>query len=103
MTSDQLAIGAGILLSLFFSYIPGLNDWYNKLDATRKRLIMLAALVVVSCTAFGFGCWPAFPVHVVTCDAAGAWGLATAFFGALVANQTTYLITPKPARFEENG
>ena len=46
MTSEQLAIAAGILLSLAFNYIPGLNDWYQALEGTYKRLIMLLALVL---------------------------------------------------------
>ena len=101
MTSDQLAISAGILLSLAFSYIPGLNDWYQLLDATHKRLVMLLALVIISAGAFGLSCWPAFPHPVVTCDVPGVWGMVEALFGALVANQTTYLISPKPAKFAE--
>ena len=101
MTSEQLAVAAGIVLSLLFSYVPGLNDWYQALDATKKRLIMLGALLVVAGAAFGLSCWPAFPEPVVTCDQAGAYGLLKALFASLVANQTTYLITPKPARFSD--
>lgn len=101
MTSEKLAIAAGIILSLLFSYVPGLNDWYQKLEGTYKRLIMLSALVMVTAGAFGLSCWNIFPKPIVTCDLAGAWGLVDALFKALVANQTTYLITPKPAKFAE--
>ena len=101
MTSEQLAITAGILLSLAFNYIPGLNDWYQALEGTYKRLIMLLALVLVAAGAFGLSCWKVYPNPIVTCDVPGAWGLVQALFMSLVANQTTYLISPKPAKFAD--
>ena len=95
MTSDQLSAIAGILLSLVFSYVPGLKDWYDKQDGTRKRLIMAGALLVVAAGVFALSCanW----LTIATCDNAGVMGLVGAFVSALVANQATYLISPKPA------
>ena len=94
MTPELLAAAAGILLSLSFSYIPGLSTWYAAQDPTRKRLIMLAALVVITGGVFALSCANVFAW--VTCDQAGATGLVTAFVLALVANQSTFLITPQP-------
>jgi hypothetical protein len=47
LTPDKISGTAAILLSLIFSYIPKLNNWYESLDnqpnrGAWKRLIMLA-------------------------------------------------------------
>ena len=92
MTAQELASTAGVLVSLAFSYIPKFNDWYDTLDKTGKRLVMLVALVAVSAGAFGLSCsgwW-----DLVTCDQAGVKGLLEIFAIAVVANQVTYLISP---------
>jgi len=48
MSPETLSSLAAILLSQAFSYIPGLSDKFATLDGTHKRLIMLAALLLVS-------------------------------------------------------
>jgi len=48
MSAQLLSAVAGVLLSLLFSYIPGASDWFAALDGTRKRLVMLGALVLVA-------------------------------------------------------
>jgi hypothetical protein len=93
VTPEILASAAGILLSLAFSYIPGLSTWYAAKDPTIKRLIMLAALVVVAAGVFGLSCAKVY--SWVTCDQPGATGLVTALVLALVANQATFLISPQ--------
>ena len=99
MTPTLLSSLAGIALSLIFSYIPGISPRYEALTATYKRLVMLLLLAVTSLGAFGFAClgWlPFFGDQVsVTCTQQGGVELLTAFVLALVANQSTYLITPK--------
>lgn len=40
MTSDELAAVAGVVLSLAFSYVPGLSGWFDGLRGEYKRLIM---------------------------------------------------------------
>ena len=104
MTPTLLSSLAGITLSLIFSYIPGISSLYEALTATYKRLVMLFLLAVVSIGAFGFAClgWlslfydqGAVP-GAVACTEQGGVELLTAFVLALVANQSTYLITPKP-------
>lgn len=98
MTSDQISLFAGVLLSLLFSYLPGLSGWFAAKDSTAKRLIMAGALLVVAVAVFGGACGKllaALPLNV-TCDQAGAVAIATNFVLALVANQSAYLITPQP-------
>lgn len=104
MTPETLSYLAAILLSLAFSYVPGLAPRYDLLDPTYKRLIMLAALLLVSLGAFGLACLPLSSsaggeglVPGLTCTSLSAYALARTFLLALVANQTTYLISPKRA------
>lgn len=99
MSGELLSAAAGMLLSLLFSYLPGLSDWYEPLDPTKKRLVMLAALLVVAAFIMANSCWgvalPAVPV--VTCDGAGAGGLIQAFIAAAIGSQTAFLLAPKRA------
>jgi putative flippase GtrA len=92
MNGTELSAAAGILLSLIFSYIPFVNDWYAPKDSQTKSLIMLVALAVVAGGAYGASClgwWP-----VVVCGLVGAKTLVTAFVAALITNQATYKISP---------
>lgn len=93
MSAEQLAAIAGIILSLLFSYIPGLSDWYDHLDSTQKRLAMAALLLGVSGGIFGLSCGNV--ITAVVCDKSGALGLIQAFIAALIANQATYQISPR--------
>lgn len=93
ITPEWLALIAGALLSLLFSYVPGLSDWFSKLDGTRKRLVMLALLAVVTGGAFGLGC--AGILAGVDCSRNGAVNAVYAFILALMANQSTYAISPQ--------
>ena len=62
MTTTLLSSIAGSLLSLLFSYLPGLSDWYAQLGVnpddggTRKRLLMLALLCLTALASFGLAC-----------------------------------------------
>jgi hypothetical protein len=93
MNAETLSAGAGILLSLAFSYGPGLAPRFAQLDPTTKRLVMAGALLVVALGAFGLSC--AGVVDAASCTQQGGWALVSAFVSALVANQATYLISPK--------
>jgi len=61
MTTTLLSSIAGSLLSLLFSYLPGLSDWYAQLGVnpddggTRKRLLMLALLCLTALASFWLG------------------------------------------------
>ncbi len=88
---------AGIILSLVFSYVPGAKDWFDKLDGTKKRLVMLVLLAMAAGGMFGLAC-AGLGIElglVVTCDRAGAIQMVMAFILAVTANQATYLISPK--------
>jgi len=93
MTPESLALLSGVILSLAFSYIPGLRTWYEVLDSDRKRLVMLAALFVAVAGTFALSC--AGYGDQFACTTAGAYDAITVFVLAMVANQATYLVTPK--------
>lgn len=93
MSSELLASIAGIVLSLVFSYIPGLNSKFAKLDGGVKRLIMGGLLLVTAGAAFGLSCAKIFPT--VACSQDGALGLVRVFVMALIANQSAFLISPE--------
>jgi hypothetical protein len=93
MSAEQLSLIAGILLSLGFSYVPGLNAKFASLAGETKRLIMLGLLLVVSGAVFGLSCANIFPT--VSCDQAGALGLVEVFVLAAIANQTAFMLSPQ--------
>jgi hypothetical protein len=104
-----LSTVASAVLSLGFSYVPKLKDWYENLGensdgsddgGTQKRLVMLILLVMVVLVVFGLSCaglGAGFELNV-TCDQPGAIGLVKALVFAIAANQGTYLITRRGMR-----
>ena len=99
--TEILTGGAGVVLSLIFSYVPQVREWYEKLSGRDKRLVMLAALAFVAAGIYGLACWGVagrFGLEV-GCDRDGVVTLVQAFFSALIANQATYLISPKAETF----
>lgn len=94
MTSEQLSTIAGVLLSLLFSYLPGLNEKFERLDRVAKRLVMLGLLLLSSGSVYALSCAGLLPR--VSCDQEGLWGLVEAFIGAMIANQSAYLLSPRP-------
>lgn len=97
MTDIQLTAFAAALLSLIFSYIPGINASYDAQPPVIKRLVMLALLVVVTAAVSALACSPLASNFGITtkCDQAGIMSLISAFIAAIVANQGTWLITKK--------
>jgi hypothetical protein len=94
MTPELISSVAGIVLSLAFTFVPGLSQWYDPLEKSKKQLIMLGALALVTAGAIVLACvgWFNSPA---TCDQVGIEQAVTAFFLAAVANQTAYKLTGK--------
>jgi hypothetical protein len=103
MTSEQLALIASAILSLLFTYIPGLNVKYGGLQKETKALIMLGLVLAVAVGALALACsgLAADFGLAVTCDKPGAVGLVLAFFYAVAGNQGTYLIFPVPEAVQD--
>jgi len=95
MDNSTLAGFAGIVLSLAFSYVPGLKEKYAALSAEYKALVMLSALLVACLFIMAASCLEF--MKYVACDVTGIKALVGLFVSAIVANQATYLLTP-PAK-----
>ena len=97
MSVESLALIAGGLLSLLFSYIPGLNTSFAGLGSEVKRLIMAGLLFLVAAVIYGLSCagvGASFGVDV-PCTQEGLLGLINVFVLAVIANQSAFAITPK--------
>jgi hypothetical protein len=97
---ETLSALAAILLSLAFSYIPGLSDKFAALDGTLKRLIMLACLLVISLGSDGLACSGVLAslVPSISCTQSGIIAVLQSFILATVANQSTYLVSPRRSK-----
>lgn len=93
MTPESLAVLVGIVLSIGFEYIPGLHGWYNALDNTYQRLVMLGVMFAIVAVMFGLGC--ANLIKAWECTGAGAFEALKIFVLAMIANQSTYTVLPK--------
>jgi hypothetical protein len=93
MTAVLLSSIVAIVLSLLFSYVPGLNTWYAALTGEWKRVGMAVLLLLTAGAVFGLSC--AQVLTYVTCDQVGAIGLVKIFVAALIANQATFVISPQ--------
>ena len=93
MSVELISAIAGILISLFFEFVPGFEGWYGKLSTQYKRLFMVGALFIVVGGAFGLSC--AGLLAFFACTGAGAWVAVQAFIAALVANQSVHLVLKK--------
>ena len=93
--STLLAGLAGAVLSLGFSYIPGLNGWYEAQSKQIKQLIMLACLVVATLGTYAVTCWDLLSIPGLVCGEPGIKTLIVAFGAAMVVNQATYPLTKR--------
>lgn len=93
MDTEQITYIAGALLSLGFTYLPGLNTWFGKLAKENKKLVMLIVLALATAAVFGYSC--AGQGAAFTCDQAGAWAAVALFIKAAIANQAAHRLTPK--------
>ena len=97
MTAEMLASIAGAILSLLFSYVPGLNTWFAALGGEVKRLIMLVALALVAVGSYylscsGFGGFLGLPP---ICNPEGIASLVMSLLAAIVANQSVFKLSPQ--------
>jgi len=95
ITQEELSATAGILLSLGFSYLPGIKDRFENLTPTYKRLVMLGLLALIALAVFGLGCARVEWAGWVSCSEAEAWELARSFIAALIANQAAFGVAPR--------
>ena len=97
MSAESLSLVTGTLLSLIFSYVPGVHNSYSNLEPTMKRLIMLGLLIVVSGSIYGLSClgWVQEGGVAITCNQSGLMALIRQTLIAIIANQSVYAISPQ--------
>jgi len=96
VSAEDICMAAGVLLSLGFSYVPGLHERFALLAPTHKRLMMLVLLALVSAGIFALSCLDGLAgLPQVGCDQSGAWGLLRALVLAAIANQSAYALSPR--------
>lgn len=94
MSANELAVYAGIVLSLLLAYAPKLREWYDAKSGAEKAQIMGGLLVAVALGVFGLSCAKVY--LLVECSAQGAQELFGYLVAALIANQSTFMIGVKP-------
>jgi hypothetical protein len=105
MSANTLSLIAGTLLSLGFSYIPGLRELFDNVEPTEKRLVMLGLLLVTAVAVQIMAClgWGELWGLGLTCDRAGIAGLIEQLVIAIIANQSVYAISPRWTRLDPAG
>lgn len=94
-TPEFLAMIAGVMLSLSFSYVPKLNTWYAAKATEIKQSIMLGLMLITTIGIFALGCGGILQIKNFVCDQPTAVYFIYTFILALVANQGTYKISPQ--------
>ena len=92
MTPEILSALAGTILSLIFSYLPGVSTWFATLSSQAKSGIFALLMIAVGAAVYGLSC--ASVLESVPCTQAGLVKLITVIFAALVASQATYQLSP---------
>ncbi len=95
MTAESIAAVAGSLLSLFFTFAPGVKGRWEGLGGDQKRWIMAGLLLLVALGTWVYTCggWQ------TECLTNRAPETLSALLAALAANQATFLLTaPRNAK-----
>lgn len=92
MSSEFLGSAVGVFLSLAFSYIPGLAEWFAELSKQQKQATMGLLLIASAVAIFAIQC-AGLADYGLICSKAGAVDFVKVLVAALVANQGVYSIT----------
>jgi hypothetical protein len=97
MSVEIFTAVVAIAVSLLFEYVPGLSDWYNKIQDKYQRLLMLGLMVLLAFGALGLNCigWFTSYIPKISCSQAGVEEVFVLLLTALVSNQTAHLVLKK--------
>ena len=96
ITPELLAGIVAAIISLMFSYIPGLSEKFAALAGEYKRLIMAGLMVLVAVVIYAGSCFGLLSIGIA-CDQPGVLQLVSIVLAALIANQGVYAISPQTA------
>lgn len=97
MSPELLSALAGSILSLLMNYIPGLNTALDRLSANGQRLVMALLLAVAAVVGTVWTCTDPEAGGLTICLGETNWrAVIQSFMFALMANQATDRISPKP-------
>ncbi|MFA6982217.1 MAG: hypothetical protein WC243_04335 [Patescibacteria group bacterium] len=84
-TADGIVAISGFVVSLVFAYFPGIEAWFNGLDAKKKPLVNLFTIFGIVVIRLALMC------KIDTACYESQYQIAfAAFIAALVINQTTF-------------
>lgn len=95
LTPEWLAIAAGAVISLLFSYIPGLNVWYAGKSEQFKKLFMLGVLVVVTGVLIAAMCLNIITIQGAVCEKASLMTFLFSLALAVMSNQSVFGLSAK--------
>jgi hypothetical protein len=96
LTSDFIAWVAGIVVSLLFSYFPVLNTKFAALTTEAKSGIMIGMMALAGFGIWGAGCAGWIDANLA-CTTATIPQLVKLIVQALIANQSTFMVSPQTA------
>lgn len=93
VSAETLSAVAGAVLSLAFSLVPKLRNWFDGLTSNARRYVMIGLLAILSSAIFAASCkgWASW----VACSADGLVGLIKVALAAATANQVVHRLTPR--------
>lgn len=92
ITEEWMAAAVGLVLTLLFSFFPGLNTWYAEKSENYKKMFMAGVLFVTLAAVFGGACLGL--LSGIECTLAGGWQILQLYVIAVVVNQSVFKITP---------
>lgn len=97
LTAAVLLAVVGALLSVAFTWFPGMNTWYAGLDKDQQSAIMLGLLILAAAVMITLGCTGLIVVVGLVCTPQGIFtvviNLGVGLVTAMMANQGTYGLT----------
>ena len=96
VNSEVLVVLAAAVLSMVFTYMPGLRTQFAALTSEQKQAIQLILIVVLAGFMFLVTCVGLFSVPGVICSKDGVMSLLVYVFLAAGGNQLTYKLSPQP-------
>ena len=94
LTSEFIVSTVGIVVSLVFNYFPNWRVQFAQLPTETKSGIMIGAMVLTALLTWGAGCI-GWVNSGVACNINSLPKLGELIFLALVANFTTYGVSPQ--------